>query len=156
MTPCTNIRLLRPVDEDVVRAVFDGLGDESRYYRFLNAKPRLSAGDLRALTAVDGVDHVALFVEAGTNGEPVAIGRFVRGDDDEAELAIAVVDEWQGRGIGGCLLDRLISLAGAAGVTRLNALTAAGNAPMLALLERRGFKLSGRAGAHVELDLIAA
>jgi acetyltransferase len=71
--------------------------------------------------------------------------------DDGAELAIAVVDECHGLGLGSRLLDLLLDLAAAAGVTTLEATTAASNSKVLSMLHRRGFRPRPSSGPHLEL-----
>ena len=78
---------------------------------------------------------------AWLNGEPVGIARLVR-DGAEAEVAVAVGDDWQHRGVGGVLADRLAADARAAGIARLRATMHAENRASLALMWRmtRGLK----------------
>ena len=125
----------------------------SRYQRFLSAIPRLSESQLTYLSDVDQRDHVALAAvdETGIAG----VARFVRLDDAEAELAIAVVDHWRGRGLGGTLLSALVDQARALGIARLRATVLADNEPMLRLLRGLGELRSSRSGSalHVTVDL---
>jgi GNAT superfamily N-acetyltransferase len=57
-------------------------------------------------------------------------------DGDSAEVAFAVADAWQGRGVGTILVERLREDARAAGITRFVAEVLPGNAPGLALAAR--------------------
>ena len=52
-------RHIRPDDKGNLAAAFGRLSPESQHKRFLAAKPRFSASDLRYLTEIDGFDHVA-------------------------------------------------------------------------------------------------
>jgi GNAT superfamily N-acetyltransferase len=126
------IRPLRNGDAGAVQQVFDRLGARSRLLRFNGAKNVLSPADLEQLARVDGDHHVLV---AYLDGEPVGIGRLVR-DGDAAEVAFAVVDDLQGRGIGRVLADRLGADARAAGITRFHADVRPDNAPSKALLCR--------------------
>ncbi len=132
------IRPLRNGESSVVQAVFDRLGPTSRLLRFGGAKNVLTASDLEQLSRVDGDHHVLVAVVAG---EPVGIARLVR-DGAEAEVAIAVADEWQHRGVGTFLADRLAADARAAGIERLRATMHAENRASMALMWRmaRGLK----------------
>jgi ribosomal protein S18 acetylase RimI-like enzyme len=67
--------------------------------------------------------------------QPVAIARLVR-DGGDAEIAFAVADEYQQRGIGSALTGELIADARAAGITHVTALVAGDNPAALALLRR--------------------
>ena len=129
------IRPLRRGETDVVQRVFDQLGPRSRQLRFGGAKTSLSAAELDQLTLLDGRRH-ALVAFAGQ--APIGIARLVRDADDPAtaEVAFAVADDWQGRGVGTALLERLAADARAAGVTRLRAFVHAENRRSLRLLRR--------------------
>jgi acetyltransferase len=59
-----------------------------------------------------------------------------------AEFAVLVADPWQGRGLGGMLLDYSIQVARAWGVTSVVAETDPANVRMLELFRKRGFHLS--------------
>jgi GNAT superfamily N-acetyltransferase len=106
------IRELGPSDGDVLDAVFAGLSPRSRYLRFQAPVAELSAATRRSLTALDGRAHVAL--AAFAEGRPVGIVRLIDLGDGCGELAVEVVDRWQGRGVGTRLLqearDRAMSM----------------------------------------------
>src|SRR6476620_11826617 len=106
------------------------LSEESRRRRFLAAKPRLSAAELRYLTEIDGHDHIALVATpAGDPGSIVAVARCVRLPDtpDTAEFAIVVGDPLQGRGLGSLLARELAAAARSAGIRRFSATMAEEN-----------------------------
>jgi GNAT superfamily N-acetyltransferase len=113
------IRPLEDGESHPVLAVFDGLGARSRELRFLTPKLRLSADDLCHLSHVDDRDRVALVAEL-PDGRPVGIARFVRDPDDDgaADMAIEVVDGWQGRGVGALLAAALSERARSVDVRR--------------------------------------
>ena len=114
--------------------LFGRLGERSRRARFHGPKPRLSAHELRELASIDGARH-ALVAYAEGDPQPVAIARFVR-HGRSAEVAFAVADEYQQRGVGSALGAELIADARAAGVTEITALVARDNPAALALLRR--------------------
>lgn len=126
------IRPLRNGERSVVQAVFDRLGPGSRLLRFGGAKNVLSPGDLEQLARVDARHHVLV---ALVKGEAIGIARLVR-DGDSAEVAFAVADDWQGRGVGRVLVDRLAADARAAGIVRFEATVTGENPRSLALLRR--------------------
>jgi GNAT superfamily N-acetyltransferase len=126
------VRPLRNGETGVVQAVFDRLGPRSRWLRFHGAKNVLFPHELEQLARVDGTHHVLV---AYVGGEPVGIARLVR-DGDTADVAFAVIDDLQGRGIGTVLVDRLGADARAAGITRFNADVQPDNKPSLALAAR--------------------
>ena len=126
------IRPLRRGEAGVVQAVFDRLGPRSRLLRFGGAKTTLSASDLEQLTRVDADHHVLV---ASVGKTPIGIARLVRNGSD-ADVAFAVADEWQHRGVGKALADRLAADARAAGIERLHATMHAENHGSLALMRR--------------------
>ncbi len=133
------LRAVRPEDKALLLQGFEELSPESRYLRFLAAKPRLSDEDLRYLTEVDGDHHFALGAvrlrEDGSE-EPLGIARFVVSKDDPeiAEAAVAVKDAMHGKGVGKLLLHRLANVAANHGVKRFRCTVLADNAAMRALL----------------------
>ena len=115
-----------------MQAVFDRLGPASRLRRFGGAKNVLSPADLAMLARVDR-DHHVLVAWAGT--APIGIGRLVR-DGVSAEVAFAVADDWQSRGVGRMLADRLAADGRAAGITSFHAEVQRDNVRSAALLQR--------------------
>ncbi len=92
------IRSLRDGDTETVSALFARLGERSRERRFCGAKPRLSEVELANLARVDRDHHVLVGYLDG-DAEPAGIARLVR-DGSAAEVAFAVADAYQGRGVG--------------------------------------------------------
>src|SRR5690242_1879140 len=93
--------LVRPLSHGDVRtvfAVFERLGDESRRTRFSGPKPCLSEVELRQLATIDASHHALVAYVVG-DPRPAAIARLVR-DGATAEIAFAVADEYQHRGVG--------------------------------------------------------
>src|SRR3954467_11633827 len=127
------IRPVEPGDKDAITAGFDRLSPESRYRRFFSPLEHLSERDLAYLTEIDHHDHEALIARSGT-GEPVGVARYVRtGDRPKAEVAVVVVDHWQGRGVATALLERLSDRAREEGVRIFTATILAENRDALGL-----------------------
>lgn len=140
-----HLRLLRRDERELVAGFFAGLSEQSRRRRFLQPMPRLPEAILRRLVEVDGRRHVAVVAEV--DGACAGIGRFVAlPEPGTAEVAVTVADRFQGRGIGGLLLDALAAAAERAGVTALVYLVDPTNRPMLRLLRARGVQLAFRDG----------
>src|SRR5262249_15081789 len=123
--PSLRVRPLRHGDARTVMAVFQRLGDESRRARVNGPKPGLTAAELRQLATVDSTRHVLVAYVDG-DPQPVAIARLVR-DGRSAEIAFAVADDYQRRGIGSILTAELIADARASGVTEITALMSTDN-----------------------------
>jgi ribosomal protein S18 acetylase RimI-like enzyme len=132
--PTLLVRPLRHGDVRTVMAVFERLSEESRRTRFNGPKPCLTRSELRQLASVDGTRH-ALVAYVEGDERPVAIARLVR-DGGSAEIAFAVADEYQARGIGSALAAELVVDARAAGVTEITALVSSDNPAAVAVLRR--------------------
>jgi len=147
-------KYLAPDDKENLNEGFRRLSKESRYKRFFAYKSELSPKELKYFTEIDGVNHVA--VAAGhrlPHGtvEGIGVARFVRREQepDAAEPAIAVVDEWQGKGVGKALLAKLVEAARERGIRRFVGSALADNEAMLAILEK-----TGRAELHFDGDYV--
>lgn len=130
------IRPIRPSDKPRLQAGVARLSAESAHARFLSAKPRLTTAELRYLTEVDGVDHVAFVLEEGDC--LVGVGRFVRSASDptSAEVAVVIGDEVQGRGLGTLLGLALADEARSLGVQHFTATMLPENVAAVRLLRR--------------------
>ena len=152
------VRPLATGDEAAVASWFAGLGPETRQARFLAAVDRLDSRTRGQLAAVDHRDHEAITAVA-PDGTTIGIARYVRAPGRRsAEVAVAVVDRWRGRGIAGLLLARLASRARAAGIETLTALCLASNDAVLHVLGRLGPTTIGPPVAgvvDVRIDLAA-
>lgn len=134
------IRAIRADDGERLRASHARLSPESRYRRFLGAKPILSESDARYLVQVDGRDHFALVATTVAGPEPgaiVAVTRFVRLPDEPgiAEFAIVVADAHQRQGLASALMRRLAAAAVEREVNRFRATMLADNLAIQRMLE---------------------
>jgi len=149
--------LIRPIRPEDKRGLLEGverLGPESRYRRFLSATPTLSKAALRYLTEVDHQAHEALLAVDPRTRDGLGVARFVRSTDDPtvAEVAVAVTDSWQRRGLGTALLVELAARAREEGVEHFSALVLAENDAIIELLRRLGdVQVTGRSSGVVEL-----
>ena len=133
--PSLVVRPLRNGDTATVAAVFGRLGAESRRLRFNGPKPCLPDAELRHLARMDGT-HYALVAWVEGDPHPAAIARLARTSRGSAEIAFAVADEYQHRGIGAALASELVADARLVGITEITALTSPDNPAALALVKR--------------------
>jgi len=151
------IRQVRPGDVQALARAYARLGEESRYRRFFTARPELSDSFLHAAAEVDHENHEALVALPLLSGEIVGECRFVRLPDrqDTADLAVTVVDAWQGRGLASALLARLSARALEVGIAYFTAEILAENRTVLDMLPRLGNVESEVSGtvvdAHIEI-----
>lgn len=126
---------IRPIDAFDRSALVDfyaGLSDASSHRRFLSWS-RPAATDLERLAAADGLVGV-VSAPGASDGAIVAHAMICPGDDGSAEVAFAVSDDLQGRGIGRALVVATIAEARRRGLSRLTATTRSDNGPMRHLL----------------------
>ncbi len=110
---------LSPGDTGTIERVFTGMSAESRQMRFLAPVRRLGERALHRLADVDHDVHGCWVAIVGS--EPVGLGRYVQLPDEPgvAEVALDVVDEMQGRGLGKLLLTAVVAAAADAGIRSL-------------------------------------
>jgi acetyl coenzyme A synthetase (ADP forming)-like protein len=136
------VRPIRPDDGDLVKSFFERLGPESRYYRFFQVKHTLEDSEIEHFTHVDYDDRMALI--ALHEGEMIAVARYDRetGHTDRAEVAFAVVDDQQGRGLGTRLLELLTSFARSHGIKGFRAFVLGENRQMMRVFRNSGYELA--------------
>jgi GNAT superfamily N-acetyltransferase len=149
-----HVRPVQPGDGPLLVDGFSRLSVESRQMRFLSGKTVLTPGELRYLTEVDHHDHEAIGALDPADGRGLGIARYIRNaeDPEEAEVAVAVVDQWQRRGLGTELLNRLADRARQEGVRHFTGLVSADNVAVTKLLADRrvGVRVTDREPDSVE------
>jgi acetyltransferase len=144
------VRPMRPEDAELEKRFFDGLSPRSRYQRFLQHLPALPPAMLARFTQLDYDRELALVALDPQRSRFVAVGRYAPNPDGTtAEFALTVADDWQGKGIGRALLERLCQRARAAGYTALYGHILNANREMLDLAARLGFVDQGEEGGQV-------
>ena len=148
---------LRPIladDKPLVADAFDRLSEGSRYRRFFQSQDALAPAALAYLTEVDHIDHEAIIAIEPSGGDALGVARYIRtGEDPEAaEVAFAVVDDWQGKGLGRALLTELTRRARQEGVRRFVAFVLYDNQEAIKLL--RGVSEIERHGVGPEVELV--
>jgi acetyltransferase len=140
------IRQIEPGDAQQFKLGFDQLGALSRYRSFLDRIDHLRPADLDYLTDVDHASHEQLVAHDAATGEGVGSAGYVctPREPTTARLLIVVADQWQHRGVGTALAERLTARARAAGVERFDARTIVGHIAARRMLSRMGEIVSER------------
>ena len=148
-----DVRPIEPGDKDLLVGAFDRMSESSRYRRFFQPIHELSPSVLQFLTEVDHHDHEALV--AVEEGKAVGVARFVRSEEkpSRAEVAVSVVDDRHGNGLGTGLLELLADRAREEHVTHFTALVQAENPGAVRILSALGDTQRHRYGDEVELDI---
>jgi GNAT superfamily N-acetyltransferase len=138
------IRAIRPQDRERFEQAFQQFikSPLSVRLRFHGFKASLSEREAIQMTDVDFVNHVGLVATLGTEPERlIAAGRYIVSADCRAEVAFAVLEEFQGKGIGSLLLKHLATIGRAEGIREFEAEVMAENRRMISVFERSGFPI---------------
>ncbi len=126
------------------------MSPESRYQRFMHNLREASPAFIDQLVRVDGHRTMALVAvteEAGVE-RIIGVARYAADNDEECEFAVAVADDWQGRGIGTTLVPLLFEHAAAEGFKVIFGTILADNPRMIEFAEWLGMNVEkARAGA---------
>jgi RimJ/RimL family protein N-acetyltransferase len=152
------IRALRPEDRADLVAAVGRTSSQSLYRRFFSVKSSFTEGEIAFFMNIDLVNHVALVAVIEEGGQPVIVGggRYIVVQPRQAEVAFAVVDQYQGQGIGAALLRHLAAIARGVKIQELMAEVLPDNASMLKVFEKSGFGLATKRDSgvvHVTLRL---
>lgn len=148
------IRPIRPDDAPGLQALHARLSAESVFLRFLDQLKALPEKDARRLATVDYRASMALVaaLTEGDLGRLIGVARYAAGDPDRieaAEAAIVVEDEFQGRGLGTLLVERLVAYARRQGVRFFVASVHYSNSEIIHFIERSGLSAEKRLEAGV-------
>jgi acetyltransferase len=146
--------IIRPIaadDAPRLQAFVRRLSVRSRRFRFFTGIVELSQPQLEQLVNLDQRRGLALVAvsEQSKDSAIVAEARYVLEHADRgAEFAVVVADDFQRRGLGRRLIQRLIAYAARTGVRRLFGEILADNHAMLALARRLGFQIRSNVLDH--------
>ncbi|HYT98858.1 MAG TPA: GNAT family N-acetyltransferase [Gemmatimonadales bacterium] len=151
------VRPVRPEDRDRFREGLHRLSAASRYHRFLATVAELSDEQLRYLTEVDHVNHLAwIALDPTLPGEPaMGVARCIRFPKHPgmAEVAVTVLDAYQGRGLGTLLLGLLSRSAAAQGIRTFRAYVHEDNDAMLRIFRDLGAEVARADIGVCQLDI---
>ncbi len=153
------IRPSEPGDLEALREFFHQLSPESRRRRFFSSADPPEALLARLCDSSDPRSQLTLLVSRTVGGTSriIATGSYGARGGTTAEVAFTVDDEFQGKGLGGLLLERLALLAARHGFVRFWALTRLENKLMLETFRQSGFPLRSKVEDEcVEIDLSVA
>jgi RimJ/RimL family protein N-acetyltransferase len=138
-----NIRALRPDDRADLLAAIDRTSKGSLFRRFFAAKRGFTEQEIAFYLNPDFVNHVALAAVVEEDGRSAIVGggRYIVVQPGTAEVAFAVVDQYQGQGIGAALMRHVAAVARAAGLDKLIADVLPDNLPMLKVFENSGLRV---------------
>jgi ribosomal protein S18 acetylase RimI-like enzyme len=146
-----HLRPILPEDEPLLHEAVAAMSERTVYFRFFSPIKRMSDALAHRLAVVDYNDRFAI---VATTHRPsakeriVGVARYDRArGTDVAEVAVAVIDEFQRRGLGSTLLAELARVARAHGIRTFSLIVLPENREMLDLLRKMGWihqaKLAG-------------
>ncbi len=151
------IRPIVPEDKERLRIGLSRLSAESRYARFMAPVDELSEAQLDYLCDVDQQNHIALgAVPADDEDDPgYGVARCIRLKDEPtvAEVAVTVVDDMHGNGLGTLLLGVLARAARRQGIVTFRAYVLGDNRGMIQIFKQLGAETTEVSGGVVTLDV---
>ena len=153
------IRALRPDDRPALLEAIDRTSAQSLYRRFFGVRRGFTEQEMAFYLDIDFVSHVALVALVEEGGRPIIAGggRYIVAEPGKAEVAFAVIDQFQRRGIGAALMGHLIVIARRAGLVQLVTEVLPDNIAMLKVFEKSGLGLTTKREprvVHVSLQLV--
>jgi acyl-CoA synthetase (NDP forming)/GNAT superfamily N-acetyltransferase len=147
-----HVRPVSPADEPALRTFLGGLSENSRWLRFFSLGINLDKAAAMAAKG-DRPEGYGLIVTTGAEERVVAHAVFELERPDRAEVAFAVADEMQGRGLATVLIAHLAQVASARGVTTFTATVLPENRRMISVFRESGFPVHVRASPDgIELE----
>jgi len=145
------IRPIVPEDEPLLHEAVAAMSERTVYFRFFSPIKRMSDAMAHRLAVVDYHDRFAIVATTHRPSQKeriVGVARYDRArDTDVAEVAVAVIDEFQRRGLGGVLLAELARVARGQEIRSFQLIVLPENQQMLGLLRKMGWihqaKLNG-------------
>lgn len=150
------IRIAQPDDSQALQEFFERLSPQSRYQRFMSAAPPQKKLVEAFCDPSNPQEQLTLIITRSVGGKLriIAAASYQALTEKTAEVAFAVDDAFQGRGLGSQLLERLSVLAARYGITRFRAVTMTENQRMLDVFRESGFTIETKHdGSEVEIDL---
>jgi acetate---CoA ligase (ADP-forming) len=139
-----HVRPIRPEERDAFVEFLRELSPDSRFFRFFSGSVDLDKAADWAVD-VDYRDRYGLVATSGADRRIVGHATYMKTDEDRAEVAFAVSDRLQGKGLGTILLAHLAEAATENGVPAFYAEILPANHKMIEVFRQSGFSVNLRA-----------
>jgi acetyltransferase len=143
------IRPIQPEDEPLMIAFHKSLSEKTvhlRYFALLGGEALIAHERLAQICFSDYDREIVLVVETSQSVPDqlkiIAVARLIKAyGANEAEVAIVVSDDWQGKGLGTKLLGDLVAIGRAEGIERMGGYILPENYVMQRICRKLGFAL---------------
>ena len=135
------VRPIRTDDESMMRDMFYSFSAQTKYLRYHSALKTMPHNKLQVFCTVDYQSEMALIALQGSPGQErvVGVGRYMTDPEQTAaEVAFAVNDDWQRKGLGTYFFTRLVTIARERGIRTFHAFVLVENSGMLKIFHRSG------------------
>lgn len=139
-----SFRSIQPTDEPNMRDLLYDLSQETVYYRFMSRQKRFTHRQVHDFVYIDHRKDVAIVgtVPEASGDEIVAVGRyFLNENNNKAEVAFVIRDDWQNMGLGKFLFSHLIAIARRNGIAGFTAEVLRDNRRMQNIFNHSGYKV---------------
>ena len=134
------IRQILPEDKIPLQVGFRMLSPESIRHRFFANKKEFTNNELKFLTEVDQINHIAFVAVHHLDGSllPGGVIRAIRNIERPtyAEIGVTIVDSYQGKGLGISLFNKIAEQSLKVGITHIYGEYHTNNKKMHKLLEK--------------------
>ncbi len=138
------VRPIKPEDEPLIADLFYSLSGDSVRFRFMQPKKTITHEELVRYCQIDYDRELILIALIEQQGEYKVIGMVSLSkypDEENAEMAVVVADDWQGKGLGWLLCSQMIHIAKQSGLKRIWMEILQENSKMLKLAQKLDFKI---------------
>jgi len=146
------IRPIRPDDEPLMKEMFYSFTQQTVYLRFHSAIKAMPHEQLQLFCNIDYDTEMALVAVTGPVGqeEIIGMGRYLMDPSrDSAELAFVVRDDWQRKGLGTILFQRLIEIGKQNGIKTFWADVLVENSGMLKIFHKSGLDIESTKDGNI-------
>jgi RimJ/RimL family protein N-acetyltransferase len=139
------VRPVRMSDEEPLQRLLYELSDQSSYQRFMAHKSVHTHQEMQHMVDADYAASVALVVSEPLGNALIATARYdVEPSTGLADIAFVVRDDWQRRGIGTCLMRRMVEIGRSKGVAGFTADVLPGNLGMMLVFQQSGLSVQSQ------------
>ncbi len=139
------LRPVKPIDERLVQEFFYSMSDREVYYRFLHSIKAFPRKDMQRMVNIDYHREMSVLALVGEFGkqEVAGVGRYVLGSGDYPEVDFAVLDKYQGLGLGRAIMTYITDIARDRGFKGISAVVMSENLASLHILTHLGYAVTG-------------